>query len=141
MSNVKLPVDLTPAQRATARLVEMVAIIALFNGLMAGLAYLSGGQVFEWHAVLLVVGSQVALAGLAAVAKYYKATNQPALSDLFDLVRQEAVNEMAGKVPAAPLSPSQQAIQDAVNALLSKQLEGASAPGEQPQAQNEQGNV
>lgn len=138
MSNVKLPVDLTPAQRATARLVEMVALIALFNGLMAGLAYLSGGQVFEWHAVLLVVGSQVALAALAAIAKYYKATNQPALSDLFDLVRQEAVNEVSGKVPVAPLSPSQQAIQDAVNALLSKQLESSAVPSDttqQPQAQ------
>jgi hypothetical protein len=111
---VKMPVDLTPAQRAGLKLYGHFAIIALFNGLMAGIVLITNDRFFTWQTVALVVLGQATLALLDALKKYYTASNQLPLSTLFDLARQEA----ATKVPAVQYTPNQQAINDAVNNLL-----------------------
>lgn len=113
---VKLPVDLTPAQRAGLKLISHFAIIAIFNGVMAGLVVASNGQVFNWQTVGMVVLGQAVLALLDALKKYYTASNQLPLSTLFDLVRQETL----AKIQPISYTPIQQAISDNVNSLLNQ---------------------
>jgi hypothetical protein len=122
---IKLPVDLTPAQRARIKVYEQFVIIALFNGLLAGLVYISNQQVISWSTVAIVVIAQAALALLNAVQKYWTANNQQPLSVLFGLIRQQAEAEIATRTPEVKYTPAQQAIQQAVNDLLFKQFDAS----------------
>jgi hypothetical protein len=122
---IKLPVDLTAAQRAKIKVYEQFIIIALFNGLLAGLVYISNQDVISWSTVGIVVIAQAALALLNAVQKYWTATNQQPLSALFSLVYQQAQAEVTTRTPEVKYTPAQQAISQAVNDLLFKQFDAS----------------
>jgi hypothetical protein len=109
-STIKLPVDLSPAERAALKLYWHIAIIAIFNGALAALALISQQKIINWQIVLTAFVSQAVIAALATMQKYTSASNQPALSTFFDLARQEAVAKSA----PVPFSANEQAIQQAI---------------------------
>src|SRR5919206_1635331 len=99
---MKLPVDLTPMQRAKLKLYSHLVMIALFNGLLAAVAAIS--KSVPWETIGTITIAQLALAGLDALVKYYKASGQLPLSTLFDLIRSEvtsnAANSGAAQIPS-----------------------------------------
>ena len=109
---IKLPVDLTPVQRATLKLWEHFIVIGLFNGVLAGLATVHAGV--SWQTVLSSVVWQVILGLLMSGYKYYKSAGQLPLSTLFNLV----YNEAAAQAPAVKLDANQQALAQTINDLF-----------------------
>lgn len=107
--------DLSPAQRATARLLEHAILIALCNGVLAGLAFIDQYKTITFQALAICIVSQVVLALLSTGVKYYKASGDTPLSTLFDMVRQEVVS----RTPAVQYSANEQAIQAVVSDVFS----------------------
>ena len=80
-------------------------MIALFNGLLAAVAAIS--KSVPWETIGTITIAQLALAGLDALVKNYKASGQLPLSALFEMIRAEVVsNAVSSGVPASHPSPS-----------------------------------
>lgn len=125
MINIKLPEDLTPAERARLKLYSHFAIIAIVNGVLAGFALLTSGAVIGWQTILACVISQAGLALLDGLKKYYSASGELPLSTMLDLARQE----VAAKAPPAPAyTPNELALQQSFNTYMASQQ--ISPPGQ-----------
>lgn len=108
-----LPKDLTPAERAGLKLASHFVIIGIFNALLAAYSWF-GNNSFSWHAVLLVVGGQAALAILDALKKYVTAQGDLPFSSLIELARLD----LAQHTPAPVYTPAQQSFQQSVSSVF-----------------------
>lgn len=108
-----LPKDLTPAQRAGLKLFSHFVLIGIFNALLAGYSWFSNNA-FSWHALLLVVGAQAALAILDAAKKYFTAQGDLPFSSLIELARLD----LAQHTPAPAYTPAQQSLQQSISSAF-----------------------
>jgi hypothetical protein len=117
MTNIKqIPQDLTPLERARLKLISHIAIIAVFNGLLAALSYLgslASGAPVNWGIFSTVIIAQMILAILDASKKYVTAKGDVPLSALLDMARQE----VAAKTPQIAYNVQEKAVQSAISSL------------------------
>jgi hypothetical protein len=116
MTNIKFPQDLTPLERARLKLISHIAIIAVFNGLLAALSYLgslTSGAEINWSFFSTIVLAQIVLAVLDATKKYFTAKSDVPLSALLDMARQE----IAAKTPQPVYNTQEKAVQSAISSL------------------------
>jgi hypothetical protein len=113
-----IPKDLTPAQRAQLKLISHFAIIFVFNGVLAAVAYLSSGKLIGWQTIIVAAVAQATLALLDSLKKYFTASGQLPISTLIEL----ASAEIASKAPTVQYSTNEQALQSAVNNLFAQDI-------------------
>ena len=116
---VVVPPDRTPAQRATMRLVEYVAIAVVLNMAIAGFALLTNGQIIDWRSFIISVVGEGALVGVTVLSKYFKASGEIPLSVLLDAAKAEGQKDL----PAVTYTQSQEAIKQAVSEALQAYLQ------------------
>lgn len=120
-----IPVDKTPAERARIKLIEYIAIIVLFNAVLALYVLTTGNKgPVNWPLVAVSAVSQGVLAGIAALEKYLKASGQPLLSDLLEQARQEGVKS----VPSVTYTPDEDKLRQTVESVVQSYLQPPIAP-------------
>jgi hypothetical protein len=152
MTNIKqFPQDLTPLERARLKLISHIAIIAVFNGLLAALSYLgslTSGAPIDWGLFSTIVLAQIVLAVLDASKKYFTAKNDVPISALLDMARQE----VAAKTPQIAYNTQEKAVQSAISSLYDSTItspsttfstpnNGSVAPQAQPAAVVQHTNI
>jgi hypothetical protein len=104
---------LTPAERGVLRLVEGLAYAALIGAASACAQYLAarpGDNPINWSLVAQTCIVGAAVAGLMALAEYFKAHGDPALSAVLAAASQQvALTPGASSAPAAGASASEAA--------------------------------
>lgn len=116
MTNIQSPKDLTPLERARLKLISHIAIIAVFNGLLAALSYLgsmTSGAPLNWGVFSTIVLAQIVLAVLDSAKKYFTAKSDVPISTLLDMARQE----VAAKTPQIAYNVQEKAVQSAISSL------------------------
>lgn len=83
--------DLSPAQRATLKLLEGIMWTAIINAVFAFGTYLSNNQNIDYRALGISVGASASLAIVLAIAKYFKSHGQPLLSTAIEQAAQELI--------------------------------------------------
>ena len=108
-----LPADKTPAERARLKAYSHIAAIVVFNGILASISLLSSGKAVSLNEVAIAAGSQMVLAGVDVLRKFYSASNDLPMNALINLVANEAATR------APQLSANASAGVQAANSLFS----------------------